>query len=58
VRSPANLRTAPGGGASLIGVLPRGKTLAVLDHAPGGWLRVEDSASLGWVHASLVPVID
>lgn len=58
VRSPVNLRTGPGGGASVIGVLPRGKTLDVLERAPGGWMRVGDPASLGWVHASLVQVME
>lgn len=53
VRSPVNLRTGPGGGATVLGVLPRGKVLQVLERAPGGWLRVGDPAPLGWVHASL-----
>ncbi|RAI59976.1 hypothetical protein DOO78_06965 [Roseicella frigidaeris] len=58
VRSPVNLRTGPGGGASVIGVLPRGKTLDILERAPGGWMRVGDPAPLGWVHASLVQTLE
>lgn len=58
VRSPVNLRTGPGGGASVLGVLPRGKTLDIIERAPGGWMRVGDPAPLGWVHASLVQTLE
>jgi hypothetical protein len=50
----ANLRSGPGGGASVIGVLPRGQVLDVFERAPGGWLRVGVGEPWGWAHASLL----
>jgi uncharacterized protein YraI len=54
VHSPANLRAGPGGGASVLSVVPRGRTLEVFDQAPGGWVRVGDGEPWGWIHASLL----
>jgi hypothetical protein len=51
--SAANLRSGPGGGASVVGVLPRGQVLDVFDRAPGGWLRVGVGEPWGWAHSSL-----
>jgi Bacterial SH3 domain len=52
--SAANLRSGPGGGATVIGVLPRGQVLDVFDRAPGGWLRVGVGEPWGWAHSSLL----
>lgn len=52
--SAANLRSGPGGGAAIIGVLPRGQVLDVFERAPGGWLRVGVGEPWGWAHASLL----
>jgi hypothetical protein len=49
-----NLRNGPGGGASVIGVLPRGQVLDVFERAPGGWLRVGVGEPWGWAHSSLL----
>ena len=49
-----NLRNAPGGGAAVIAVLPRGQVLDVFERAPGGWLRVGVGEPWGWAHASLL----
>ncbi|WP_237216695.1 SH3 domain-containing protein, partial [Falsiroseomonas oryziterrae] len=50
LRSPVNLRAAPGG--PVLGTVPRGTTLQIFDMAPGGWLLVGDTGPLGWVHVS------
>jgi SH3 domain-containing protein len=50
----ANLRSGPGGGAAVIGTLPRGQVLDVFERAPGGWLRVGVGEPWGWAHASLL----
>ena len=52
--SPANLRGAPGAGAAVIAVLPRGQVLDVFERAPGGWLRVGVGEPWGWTHSSLL----
>jgi hypothetical protein len=54
VRTPANLRAGPGGGAPVLSTLPRGLAVTVFGRAPGGWLQVGDTAPWGWVHASLM----
>lgn len=52
--SAVNLRGGPGGGAAVIGVLPRGQVLDVFERAPGGWLRVGVGEPWGWAHVSLL----
>ncbi len=54
VRSPANIRVAPMGGAEVLGVAPQGAALRVFSRAPGGWLQVGEAAPQGWVHSSLL----
>jgi hypothetical protein len=56
VRSPANVRAGPGGGAPVLGVAPRGASLTVRGRAPGGWVRVAGpiGGPEGWVHSSLL----
>lgn len=54
VRSNANLRAAPVGGAEVLGVVPQGSALRVFARAPGGWVQVGDAAPQGWVHSSLL----
>jgi uncharacterized protein YraI len=52
--SAANLRNGPGGGAAVIGMIPRGQVLDVFERAPGGWLRVGVGEPWGWAHSSLL----
>jgi hypothetical protein len=52
--SAVNLRIGPGGGAAVIGVLPRGQVLDVFERAPGGWLRVGVGEPWGWAHSGLL----
>jgi hypothetical protein len=50
--SPANLRAAPSG--EVLFSVPRGRTMAVFDRAPGGWVQVGDLGPEGWIHSSLL----
>lgn len=53
VRSPANLRAGPGGGATVLRIAARGEAFRVHGHAPGGWVQVGDmERPRGWVHSS------
>ncbi len=52
--SAVNLRNGPGGGAAVVGVIPRGQVLDVFERAPGGWLRVGVGEPWGWAHSSLL----
>lgn len=55
VRSPANLRTGPGGGATVLRTAARGEAFRVHGYAPGGWVQVGDMEHpRGWVHSSLL----
>lgn len=52
VRSPARLRTAPGGEVRRIAA--QGEALGVFGRAPGGWLQVGTTSAEGWVHSSML----
>ncbi|RYI85878.1 MAG: SH3 domain-containing protein [Acetobacteraceae bacterium] len=52
VRSPARLRTAPGGDVQRVAAA--GEALAVIGRAPGGWVQVDTNGTQGWVHGSLL----
>lgn len=52
VRSPANVRTNPGG--AVLRTAPRGEVFQVHGRAPGGWVRVGDAEPRGWVHSSML----
>ena len=52
VRSPARLRSAPGGEVQRVAAV--GEALAVIGRAPGGWVQVEAGGAQGWVHGSLL----
>ncbi|MDB5375361.1 MAG: hypothetical protein JWP04_4003 [Belnapia sp.] len=51
IRSPARLRTAPGG--EVVRIAAQGEALAIFGRAPGGWLQVGTAEPQGWVHASM-----
>lgn len=51
IRSPARLRSAPGG--EVLRIAAQGEALAIFGRAPGGWLQVGTDGPQGWVHASL-----
>ncbi len=47
-----NVRTGPGAGHSILGVVPGGSELAVVMMAPDGvWYQVETSRGTGWVNS-------
>jgi hypothetical protein len=52
VRSPARLRSAPGGDVQRVAAA--GETLAVIGRAPGGWVQVDAGGAPGWVHGSML----
>ena len=52
VRSPARLRSAPGGDVQRVAAA--GETLAVISRAPGGWVQVNAGGAQGWVHGSML----
>lgn len=55
VRSPANVRAGPGGGAAVLQTAPRGREFEIHGRAPGGWVQVgEGGQPSGWVHSSLL----
>ena len=55
VISPVRVRAAPNGQAEVLWVAPRGRSLSVHGHAPGGWVQVGDGAeATGWAHSSLL----
>lgn len=54
-RTPANIRSQPGGGGEVVRSAPRGAALEVFGAAPGGWLQVgAEGVPWGWVHGSLL----
>lgn len=54
-RQPANVRSHPTGGGTILRVAPGGQRLTVFAEAPGGWYQVgEGSEPWGWVHGSML----
>lgn len=51
---PVNIRSAPGGGGSIVRIVPRASVLRVFGEAPGGWYQVGEDGPLGWVHESVL----
>ncbi len=51
--SKANIRSAPSTTASIVGTVPQGKVLEVVD-VSGMWTKVTAAGVTGWVHNSLV----
>lgn len=54
LRSPANIRSEPSGGGSVVRVAPRGSALQVYGEAAGGWYMVGEGEPWGWVHGSML----
>lgn len=54
LRTPANIRSEPSGGGTVLRVAPRGSELKVFSEAPGGWYQVGEAEPWGWVHASML----
>ena len=48
-----NLRGAPNRGASILGVMPKGADVRILDQ----WCRVEYDGQIGWAHADYIKEI-